>query len=163
MLAVFDDLNNLIAKILWMGSHIAYPLNALYLVYHLQKLGKGCLFMIFAIGVYILSQQSNLLVALSHSLLYLPHNILWQSAALPASYIRNYAIGAKVVTAIHNRNPGGKGCITLNGHILWHFAFPQLCVHHMLYIGSLQLLDSANHLMNFIGTQYEINMWCTLD
>ena len=106
MAAVLDDLNHLIAQILGMGGHIANPFYALHLVHHSQKLRKAGLAVVLAVGVHILPKQGNLPEALGCRFLYLFHDILRQAAPLPAPYIRYDAVGAEIVAAVHDGNPG---------------------------------------------------------
>ena len=47
--AIFDSFNDFVAEILRMRCHIPYTLNPLDFVHHLQKIGKICFLMIFAV------------------------------------------------------------------------------------------------------------------
>ena len=67
-----------------------------------QQLGKGDA---PGVGVDILAQEGDILVALPHQALHLPENVLRPAAPFPAPDIGDDAVGAEVVAAIHHRHP----------------------------------------------------------
>ena len=61
---------------------------------------------ILAIGIHILPQQGDVLDTAGDQLTALLQNVLGLAAALPAPDVGDNAVGAEVVAAIHDGNPG---------------------------------------------------------
>ena len=103
LFALGDGVDELVSSVLRVAGHVAYLELPGYRVYAPQKLREinvGAP----AVAVYVLTQQQKLLVAVCNELLRLADYLLRVAGALPAAYVRHYAVGAEVVAAVHYRN-----------------------------------------------------------
>jgi len=100
-------LKELLGGVLGVGGHKPdeeVPGNGIHL---LQQVGKVHGFIqVFAVGVHILPQQGDVLVALGHQFPHLVQNVLRLPGALPAPDVGDDAVGAEVVAPVHDGHPG---------------------------------------------------------
>ena len=61
---------------------------------------------ILAVGIYILSQQSDLLNAGGGKFSALSQDVLRSAAALPSPHIGHDAVSAEIIAAVHDAYPG---------------------------------------------------------
>ena len=115
---------------------------------------------ILAVGVHILPQQSDFLIAFCHQLPCLFQNFLRTAGALPTADIRHHAVGAEVVAAVHNGQPCLHLAVPGMGNALIHGALGRLHGKHPLFPGHLlqqqlretpQLMGSEHQIHNGIG------------
>ena len=111
------SIGQFLCSVLGMGRHKAYPEVALYLVQFTQKLRKShTLIKVLSVGIDVLSQKHYLLVAVTDQSPYLIDYILRLSAALSASDIGNYAVGAEIIAAEHYRHRCLEAAVTYLRH-----------------------------------------------
>ena len=106
-----------------MGGHEAYPLKlGNLIVYHTQKRRKISSLAIPLVGIDILAKERHFLKSGQSKALYLVHYIRRVSGALTSSYIRHYAVRAKVVAAVGYICEGGKCAVPANRQPLRYLA-----------------------------------------
>ena len=106
MLAVGDGVDQLAGTVLGVRGHEAQPVVAGDLVDLADQLSEGRPRLEpLTVAVDVLSEQGDILIALFDHLLRLRDDDLGLSAALSAAHIRHDAVGAEVVTAVHDRQP----------------------------------------------------------
>ena len=156
VLAFCNSLDNLFAHITRVASHIMNTLNTGNSIHTAQQLSEGILVTkILAVGINVLAQQSELLVAFLNCSLNLGNNIIDATAALASAYIRHDAVGAEIIAAIHNRNPGSKRALT------YHMAFKltlvnsQICINRSLALCQ-KFQQQTLEIVNVSSTQQQI-------
>ena len=109
-----------------------------------QQIGKiHAAVQILTVGVHILTQQGNLLGASGNQLPALLQNILRLPAPLPAPDIGDNAVGAEVVAAVHDGDPGLQGVVPQLGKSLRNGAG--------LILGIEGALAGGEHLIQKLG------------
>ena len=104
VLALRHDVNELAGGILGVGGHEGkppVPLDGIQLGHQIREVAVGAL----TVGIDVLTQQGDLLVARLHQLSDLGDDVLLGAAPLPASAVGHDAVGAEIVTAVHDRDP----------------------------------------------------------
>ena len=110
-----------------------------------------------AIGVDILPQQRDILVALCYQLLYLLHDPLRTAAALPAAHIGHNAVGTKIIAAVHDWYPSFDKAIPLRGKILRHTAVILPQIKNPLSLGKAALQQGWEK-MRRMGAKHQIHI-----
>ena len=141
----------LFTGIFWMAGHKAHQEIAVQLGDHLQKIGKiHAAAQILAVGVHILTQEVNFLAAAGDQLPALSQNILRLPAALPAPHIGHDAVGAEVVTAVHDAHPAFQAAAADNGQTLSNGAGLVFNVKLALFPGE-HLVENLRELPQMVG------------
>ena len=102
-----------------MAGHEGQPkvsLDGIQLGHQIREVAIGAL----AVRIDVLTQQGDLLVASLHQLTHLADNVLLGAAPLPASAVGHDAVGAEIVTAVHDRYPGAVARLAADGRTLGH-------------------------------------------
>ena len=116
MLTFGNRPHNGLAHVTGMARHIADSLYTGDSIDKLQKLAEAFLFAsILAIRIDILPQKGELLITQGHGLFNLMADGLGTAASFPAPHIGHDAVGAEIITAIHDRNPSGKAALANKG------------------------------------------------
>ena len=101
-----------------------------------QQIGKiDLFFQVFAVGVYILTQESDLLCTGFDNLAALSQNVLHFPAAFPTTDIGDDTVGAEIVAAIHNGNPSLQSLIPQLGQTFCNGAGLVFCKEHPFLSG----------------------------
>ena len=104
--ALGHGLKQLLRRVLGVAGHEADEKLARDVVYHAYEVGEIRFpAEIAAVGVYVLSQQGYVLVAVGYELPRLGHDILRTAGALPAADVGYDAVGAEIIAAVHDRQP----------------------------------------------------------
>ena len=77
---------------------------------------------VLSVGVDVLAEKRDVLIAGGDQLLCLPDDILRQSGTLASAYIGNHAVGAEVVAAVHDGKPGFDAAVALTRDAFGHDA-----------------------------------------
>ena len=136
-----DDVDELAAGILGVAGHEAKVIVPRHLAEHGQQVGEvhpG--FQALAVAVHVLAQQGDLFVTRLHQLAALRQNVLGAAAALSAAHIGHDAVGAEIVAAVHDGQPGPEVRIAADGH-LFHDVRP-------LHRGLQKALFAAGELLH---------------
>ena len=100
-------LKELLGSVLGVGGHKPDEEVSGDRVYLLQQVGEvHGLVQILAVGIHVLPQQGDVLVAVPDQLLHLPEDVLQLPGALPAPDVGDDAVGAEVVAPVHDGHPG---------------------------------------------------------
>jgi hypothetical protein len=100
-------LEELLGGVFGVGCHEADEKITWDGVDRLQQVGEvHGLFQVLAVGVDVLTQQGDVLIALLHQLADLGQNVLWIPGTLTAPDVGDNAVGTEVVAAVHNGHPG---------------------------------------------------------
>ena len=156
VLTFCNSLDNLLAHITRVAGHIMNTLNAGNNIHTAQQLSESVLVAkILAVGIYVLAQQSKFLVAIFNRCLNLGNNIIDAAAALASAYIRHDAVGAEIIAAIHNWNPGSKRALA------YHMTFKLALMNSQIGINrSLALCQKFQQqtfkIVNISSTQQQI-------
>ena len=110
-LGVFGDgVKELVAGVAGMGGHEAQAEFAGDLSHRRHQIGKiHPQTQILAVGIDVLAQKGDLLVAGGDQLPALFQNVLRLTGALPSPDVGHDAVGAEIVAAVHDRHPGLEG------------------------------------------------------
>ena len=156
VLTFCNSLDNLFAHITRVASHIMNTLNTGNNIHTAQQLSESVLVAkILAVGINVLSQQSKFFITILHRCLNLGNNIIDATAALASAYIRHDAVGAEIIAAIHNRNPGSKRALA------YHMTFKLTLMNSQIGINrSLALCQKFQQqtfeIVNISSTQQQI-------
>ena len=77
---------------------------------------------VLPVGVHVLPEQGDVLIARFHKLSRLAQHVLRPAGALPSAHVGHDAVGAEVVAAVHDRQPGLHAAVSLLGDALGHGA-----------------------------------------
>ena len=134
VLALPHDADQLVGQVLRVTGHEADAGNA-HCIQPTQEFREGHIaFKPLAVGVHVLTQQHDLLYAAVLQLLRLGQDGFHPAAAFTTADVRHNAVGAEVVTPIHN---GDVGCIPAqalhrqvfgNGVHIFHFHHGAVCI-----------------------------------
>ena len=119
VLAVGHDVEQLPAGVLGMGGHepdAVIPGDGVDAAEQLGEVHR--LLQALAVGVDVLPQQGDFLVARLDKLAALLDDFLGAAALLPAPHIGYDAVGAEVVAAQHHRHPGPGSAVPAGGDAL---------------------------------------------
>ena len=134
LLTLRNQVDELSGAVLWMRGHKADAKISVQRLDAAQKLGKvDRFYQALAIGVDILPQQQDLLVAHRQNLSGLLQDSVRLAADLPAADIRNNTVGAEVVTAVHDLQRRLHTARTADGQMLGNrigSSFPLKAVNH---------------------------------
>ena len=75
-----------------------------------------------AVGVHVLAQKGDLLIPGGHQLLRLGYHVLRPAGPLPPPDVGHHAVGAEVVAAVHDGEPGLHAAVPFIGDALRHHA-----------------------------------------
>ena len=119
LFALCHCVKQLFCAVLWVRGHKSYYEITGQIVYLLQKRRKICAVrQCLAVGVYVLTEQGNILAAGGYERLCFFDYLFALAASLTSSDIGNDAVAAKVVAAVHYRQPALYAAVTPNGEIL---------------------------------------------
>ena len=145
--AVCNGVDKLARGVLGMARHKPDAVIAGNSVQHAQQRGKGDVFrQALAVGVHILAQQSDVLVALGHKLPELPQNIRAGTAALSSAHIRHDTVRTEIIAAVHDGKPGAERGIPPDGHILYDLAALGRHAQHAFARGQLFTQDVGQRI-----------------
>ena len=162
VLAVADGRDDPVREVLRVRGHEAHAADARHLVDHLEEVRKVRELVVLAVGVDVLAEQSDFLIAVLHGLLDLADDVLGQAAALAAAHVRHDAVGAEVVAAVHDRHPGREAARARDGHVIRQFRLAELHVDDVAVL-RLDLLHDMRELVDLVGAEHEIDVRRTLD
>ena len=145
-----------------MRRHEAHAADARHFIDHLQKIREIRELVVLAIGVDILAEQRDFLIAVLHGFLDLAHDVLRQTAALAAAHVRHDAVRAEVVAAVHDRHPGREAARTCDRHIVRQFRLAELDIDDVAAL-RLDLLHDACELVDLVGAEHEVDVRRALD
>ena len=77
---------------------------------------------VFAVGVDVLAEKRDVFITGGDQLLCFPDDILRQTGALAPAHVGNHAVGAEVVAAVHDGEPGFDAAVALARDALGHDA-----------------------------------------
>ena len=156
MLSPGHHFDQFVAQILGMRGHEADAGNV-QPVQLPKQFGEGIpIFGAVAVAVHVLPQQHNLLYAGLPQLLGLPENVLHAAGAFPAPHIGHYAVGAEVVTAVHDSDVGMPGIQPLHWQALGDQVFLMGNADHP---GTLlaQAQQHPRQLVQVVGAEGQID------
>ena len=106
-LRIFGDrVKQLVARVLRVARHEAEPELARQLRDLGQQIGKiDAAVEILAIGVHVLPQQRDVLVARGDQRVYLFQDLIRPARPFAAPHVGHDAVGAEIVAAVHDRHP----------------------------------------------------------
>ncbi len=114
-----NGVNELMAGVLRVAGHEADLIIAGHRAEQVEQVGKiHLLFQALAVAVDILAQQGDLLVARFHKAPELGQDIAGLAALFAAADIGHDAVGAEVVAAVHNGQPGAELALAPDGDVL---------------------------------------------
>ena len=140
-------LDKLIRGVLWVACHKANEEVTGKRGYTREKLGK---IYIRVIGVYVLTEEGYFLYACGNKLAALLQYCLTFAAAFPAPYVRDYAVGAEVVAAVHYRNPRLMA-VPAHGRHTFYYITSVLTENEAALALSLQSVDKLGNTVEHIG------------
>ena len=89
-----------------------------------QQIGKiAILPRILSVRIHVLTKQGNIPIALGYQRPHLGDDLVSPSASLPSANVRNDAVRAKIVTAVHDRHPRAKAAFSMHGNPLGNEVF----------------------------------------
>ena len=156
LFAVCHSFNQLIRKILRMGSHKADALQSLHLFQHLKKLCKSHrFFQSLTVRVYVLPKKHYLRNTICNQTFHFFYNSLRLTASLTSSYIRNDTVTAEVIAAKHNIDARFKGIVSFCRKILHDLicTFPDI---YYLMVGLEHVVKKLRIFKNIMSTKYKI-------
>lgn len=162
VLAVADGRDDLVREVLWVRGHEAHAADARHLVDHLEEICKVCELVVLAVGVDILAEQRDFLIAVLHGLLNLMHDVLRQAAALAAAHIRHDAISAEIVAAVHDWHPSREAARACDGYVVRQLRLAELHVDDVTVL-RLDLLHDVRELVDLVGAEHEVDVRRALD
>ena len=114
-----NGVDQLVAGILRVAGHKADLVIAGYSAEQIEQISKVHLFFqALAVAVHVLAQQSDLLVSGFHQPPELRQDIAGLAALFTAPHIRYDAVGAEIVAAIHDGQPGAELTLAPDGDVL---------------------------------------------
>ena len=125
MLGIRHHVDQLVACVLGMAGHKAQDKVALDLVKLIKQIGKIVAHAL-GIGIDVLPEQRDILISLFHKILDLGHHLVHLATALSAAHVGHDAIGAEIVTAVHDGHPGAVIALAADRHALGHRVFSLL-------------------------------------
>ena len=133
-----DCLCKLLGKVLGVACHKTQTELAIYARNFFKQLRKTYVVHAVGIGVYILPEQSQLLISVRNERAGLRNNVFRTPASLPAADIRNYAIAAEVIASVSYVYPrigiaGAQGMFALR-----HLTLAGLNLNDSLFATSLE-------------------------
>ena len=99
----------------------------------LRKINIGAI----TVGIDILSEEQDILIAVLHKGFYFGNNILRTAGTFPAPYIRNYTVGAEIVAAVHYGNAGFERTVT---------CYRQALCDNAVTVGNIKYTSSLKYL-----------------
>ncbi len=104
---------------------------------------------IFSVGVHILAEEGDVLISGGNELARLGHDVLRPARALASAHVGHHAVGAEIVAAVHDRQPGLHVSVAAAGDALGHDAVVLLGGEYALVRehDPLQQLREAPELM----------------
>ena len=146
LFALGNQVDQLPGAVLGVGGHKADAEIPLQRLDAAQQVGEGDrLAQSLAIGVDVLAQQQNLLVAHRQNLPCLPHNLVRFTADLPPAHIGHDAVGAEIVAAVHDLQRSLYAAAALDGQPLGDGVLPALSLIAVDY-APLALEQAVDHL-----------------
>ena len=122
LFAIAYCINKLVGAVLRVRGHKAYSEIPRKRVYAPQKLREAyAAFKPLAVGIDVLPQKGYFLIPRGNHFFRLGNYRLGLPRALAPPYIRHYAVGAKIIAAVHYRQPAFKGSVPFNGHVFGYF------------------------------------------
>ena len=110
-----------------------------------------------AVAVDILAQKGDLLISCLHETLELGEDVAGLAALFAAADIRHDAIGAEVVTAIHDGQPGTELALTADGDILHDDgALSRLHEHPLVLLQFLS--DELGQRVDAVHAEHEVHI-----
>ena len=162
VLAVADGRDDLVREVLWVRGHEAHAADARHLVDHLQEVRKVRELVVLAVGVDVLAEQRDFLIAVLHGLLDLADDVLGQAAALTAAHIRHDAVSAEVVAAVHDWHPSREAARACDGYVVRQLRLAELHVDDVTVL-RLDLLHDVRELVDLVGAEHEVDVRRALD
>ena len=140
-LAFGHGFEQLFRGVLGVAGHEADEKIPRNVVDHADQIGEvHAAVQILAVGIHVLPQQGDVLIALIHQLPGLSEDVLRQAGALPAPHIGHNAVGAEVVAAVHDGKPRLYLPVPAEGDALGHGAgavpgseYTLVSGHHLLH------------------------------
>ena len=119
MLLCGDGVDQLAAGILGMAGHKADLVITGHGAEQVEQVGKIDLFgQALAVAVDVLAKQGDLFVTFSNQLLELGQDGGRFTAALTPAHVGHDAVGAEIIAAVHDGQPGAEAGIAADGHFL---------------------------------------------
>ena len=140
-----------------MRRHKTNPLDALDLVDPIDQTRKITVeIRLIAVGIYILSQQSDFFYTVRRQSPDLLYDGFRHSAALPAPGIRHDAVGAEIIAAVHDIHIGFIAVLPVHRK-----SFDDLLLtlvdRHQLFAGGETLLQKPGKFLNTHSTEHDIH------
>ena len=145
------------AGILGMAGHKTDAEVAGNGVAQFQQTGKiGEILLIQAVGIDILAQQGDILVALGHQFFQFGNDHVGMTAALSAAHVGNDTVGAEIVAAVHNGQPCAGTRLSDGRHTVPDAAFAGN-VKHPLLLGDAAI-EQLGELPQGMGAENDIHI-----
>ena len=107
LLALRHRPEELFRRVLRVARHKADHKVARNVVDHAEEIGEvHAVLQVFPVGVHVLPEQGDVLIALPHELARLGEHRLRLAGTLAPADIGHDAVGAEIVAAVHDRQPG---------------------------------------------------------
>ena len=124
--------DQLFGAVLGVTGHKPQPVIPLHIADFLEQLCEiHRLRQILSVGVYILPQQGDILIAALDQLAGFFQHRLRLPAPLPPPDVGNHAVGAKIITAVHHWKPGLEVSIPAHRDILVNGILPAPLKHSL--------------------------------
>ena len=111
---------------------------------------------VLAVGVHVLAQEGDVLIARRNELPCLPDHVLGLAGALPAPDVGHDAVGAEVVAAVHDGEPGLHAAVPPLGDALGHGAVALLGGEDPLFAGH-GLFQQLREAPELVGPEDQVH------
>ena len=153
-----DGVDELEAGVLRVAGHEADVVVARDGAEQVEQVGEiHLLLKALAVAVDILAQKGDLLVPCLHETLELGEDVAGLAALFAAADVRHDAVGAEVVTAVHDGQPGTELALTADGDILHDDgALSRLHEHPLVLVQFLG--DELGQRVDAVHAEHEVHI-----